>query len=103
MIAPIPSGERVYYGKSTGITDISLRALADFYFLNNVCGHDNAMGGSMAWLVNETQNRLPYFPPALSLFNVECLITDTSWNPADHGGLPAGSYLDEKWRGDFFS
>ncbi|MCB1194769.1 hypothetical protein KDK77_01165 [bacterium] len=103
VITPIPSGKRVYYGKSTGATDISLRALADFYFLNNVCGHDNAMGGSIAWLANETQNRLPYFPPALSLFNVEHLIADASWNPAVHGGLSAESYLDEKWKGNFFS
>lgn len=70
---------RIYFGSSSGIRLISLRALADCFFLNNVTGHDNDMAGSLSWLINDIQDRLFDQAGLLELLGVSHITGQQGW------------------------
>ncbi|MEW6534243.1 MAG: hypothetical protein AB1454_01340 [Candidatus Auribacterota bacterium] len=95
--------DRIYYGRATGISQLSYRALADCFFLNSVTGHDNDMAGSMVWNANQFQYDIPVTPQLIELFNVKTIITSRDWQrfAVDNGQYPV--HLKRIFDGRMFS
>ena len=71
---------RIYFGKYTGIQKISLRSIADCFFLNNAVGHDNDMAGSLSWLINDVQKDIPAYKEFSDLLGVKYMVKRNDWS-----------------------
>ncbi len=71
--------DRTYFGRYSGISKLSLRAMSDCCFLTNMVGHDNDMAGSVSWLINDRQSSLLQSDDLAHLLSLRYITGRVGW------------------------